>query len=49
VVLWNRHLLAELLRAEFGVSVGDSTVSLHLRQLGLSYRSDKSLELMILE
>jgi transposase len=38
VVLWNRHLLAELLKKEFGVPVGDSTVSLHLRQLGLSYR-----------
>lgn len=38
VVLWNRHLLAELLRKELRVPVGDLTVSLHLRQLGLSDR-----------
>jgi transposase len=37
-LLWTRDLLAELLKKEFGVAVSGSTVSLHLRKLGLSYQ-----------
>src|SRR5919108_4208105 len=37
--LWTRDILAELLKKEFGVAVSGSTVSLHLRKLGLSYRA----------
>jgi transposase len=37
-LLWTRDLLAELLKREFGVVVSGSTVSLHLRKLGLSYQ-----------
>lgn len=36
--LWNRDLLAELLRQRFGICVRGVTVSLHLKQLGLSYQ-----------
>ena len=36
--LWTRDILAELLKKEFGVAVSGSTVSLHLRKLGLSYQ-----------
>lgn len=36
--LWTRNILAELLKKEFGVAVSGSTVSLHLRKLGLSYQ-----------
>ncbi|WP_200249881.1 IS630 family transposase [Thiococcus pfennigii] len=36
--LWTRDILAELLNKHFGLSVGGSTVGLHLRRLGLSYR-----------
>src|SRR5918999_5171427 len=36
--LWTRDMLAELLKKEFGVAVSGSTVSLHLRKLGLSYQ-----------
>jgi transposase len=37
-VLWTRDILAELLQREFGVWVSGVTVSLHLRNLGLSYQ-----------
>lgn len=37
-VLWTREILAKLLNDEFGVQVGGSTVGLHLKRLGLSYR-----------
>ncbi len=37
-VLWNREILAELLKEEFGVKVAGRTVGLHLRNLGLSYQ-----------
>ena len=37
-VLWTREILAELLREKYGIDVGGSTVSLHLKRLGLSYR-----------
>jgi transposase len=37
-VLWTREILAELFKEEFGITVGDSTVSLHLKDLGLSYQ-----------
>ncbi len=37
-VLWTRKILAELLERRFGVRVAESTVGLHLRALGLSYR-----------
>jgi transposase len=37
-VLWTRDLLAKLLKQEFKVDVGGSTVSLHLKKLGLSYQ-----------
>jgi transposase len=36
--LWTRDMLAELLKKEFGEAVSGSTVSLHLRKLGLSYQ-----------
>jgi len=36
--LWTRDILAEILNKEFGVTVGGSTVSLHLGQMGLSYQ-----------
>jgi transposase len=36
--LWTRDILAQLLKKEFGVAVSGSTVSLHLRKLGLSYQ-----------
>jgi transposase len=36
--LWTRDILAELLKKEFDVAVSGSTVSLHLRKLGLSYQ-----------
>ena len=35
--LWTRDILAEMLKKEFGVSVSGLSVSLHLRELGLSY------------
>jgi len=37
-VLWTREILAELLNEKYGIEVGGSTVSLHLKRLGLSYR-----------
>ena len=37
-LLWTRDLLAELLKEKFGVAVSGSSVSLHLRKLGLSYQ-----------
>jgi len=37
-VLWTRDILAKLLNERFGVHVGGSTVSLHLRNMGLSYQ-----------
>jgi len=37
-VLWTREILARLLNQTFEVDVGDSTVSLHLKHLGLSYQ-----------
>lgn len=37
--LWNRDLLAELLKQRFGIEVAGNTVSLHLRRLGLSYQT----------
>jgi transposase len=37
-LLWTRNILAELLKKGFGVAVSGSTVSLHLRKLGLSYQ-----------
>ena len=40
-LLWTRDLLAELLKKEFGVAVSGSTVSLHLRKLGLSYQQPR--------
>ena len=36
--LWTRQILAELLNEKYGVNVAGSTVSLHLRNLGLSYQ-----------
>src|ERR671917_1122378 len=36
--LWTRDILAEMLKKEFGVSVSGLSVSLHLRELGLSYQ-----------
>lgn len=36
--LWNRELLAELIKKIFNVTVDGSTVSLHLHALGLSYQ-----------
>jgi transposase len=35
---WTRDILAELLKKEFDGAVSGSTVSLHLRKLGLSYQ-----------
>ena len=35
-VLWTREILAKQLSEKFKVEVGDSTVSLHLKKLGLS-------------
>lgn len=40
-VLWTREILAELLRAVFGVEVSGRTVSLHLRKVGLSYQKPR--------
>src|SRR5512144_2255072 len=37
-VLWNRDLLADLIRKKFEVTVSGPTVSLHLKALGLSYQ-----------
>ena len=37
-VLWTREILAELLNETYGIEVGGSTVSLHLKRLGLSYQ-----------
>ena len=37
-VLWTRDLLAELLNKEFGIEVAGSTVSVHLKNLDLSYQ-----------
>lgn len=34
--LWTCHILAELLKKQFNVTVNDSTVGLHLKALGLS-------------
>ena len=36
--LWTRDILAAILNEKFDVTVGGSTVSLHLRNLGLSYK-----------
>lgn len=37
-ILWTREILAELLNEKFDLDVGGSTVSLHLKKLGLSYQ-----------
>jgi transposase len=37
-VLWTSRILADLLNNNFGITVSEATVSLHLKQLGLSYR-----------
>jgi transposase len=37
-VLWTSRILAELLNNNFGITVSEATVSLHLRKLGLSYQ-----------
>ena len=37
-VLWTREILADLLSEKYGIDVAGSTVSLHLRALGLSYQ-----------
>jgi transposase len=37
-LLWTRELLAEVLKEKLGVAVSGSTVSRHLRKLGLSYQ-----------
>jgi transposase len=39
--LWTRDILAELLHKHFGLTVGGSTVGMHLRRLGLSYRKPR--------
>jgi len=36
--LWTRDILAQVLGNEFSISVGGSTISLHLRKMGLSYQ-----------
>lgn len=36
--LWTCDMLAELLNKEFGVTVSDSTVRLHLKKLGLTFQ-----------
>ncbi len=38
IVLWTREILAELLNEKYGIDVGGSIVSLHLKRLGLSYQ-----------
>ena len=40
-VLWTREILAELLKAEFGVEVSGRTVSLHLKKVGLTYQKPR--------
>lgn len=37
-VLWTRSILAEILRERFRINVADSTVGLHLIEIGLSYQ-----------
>jgi transposase len=37
-VLWTSAILVELLKNTFGITVSEATVSLHLRQQGLSYQ-----------
>ena len=37
-VLWNRDILAELLKQHFGIVVAGNTVSLHLHKMNLSYQ-----------
>lgn len=39
--LWTRDILAALLHKYFGLTVGGSTVGMHLRRLGLSYRKPR--------
>jgi transposase len=36
--LWTCRILAELLKNEFGITVGDSAVRLHLKKLGLTFQ-----------
>ena len=37
-VLWTKGIISELLRERFKIDVADSTVGLHLRDIGLSYQ-----------
>lgn len=43
-VLWTSKILAELLHKNFGITVSGASVSLHLRQLGLTYQKPLYLD-----